>query len=107
MRTTTSEAMTKSFGIVVVACLAVCASDATAGLRLHSARRLSTQFPPTFVGPGVTLTIHEVNEEVAEHEASVLAVSVTLANVGGVPLNARHRDFALTRQASLAESRSS
>ena len=49
--------MTKVLGVLVVACLAVCGVDAAAGPRSRSLHRVSTQLPPTFVGPGVTLAI--------------------------------------------------
>lgn len=88
--------MTKVLGVLVAACLAVCAVDAAAGPRSRSVQRVSTQLPPTFVGPGVTLAIHEVTEDVTAGEAGVLAVSVTLANIGGVPLNLRFRDFVVS-----------
>jgi hypothetical protein len=87
--------MMKPLGILLVACLAVSAVDATAGSRSQSVHRLSAPSPPTFVGPGVTLAIDDVVAEAAAYEPGLIAVSLTLANSSGIALNLHYRDFGL------------
>src|SRR4029079_374453 len=85
--------------LLAVTFLAACVVDPMVGSRSNAAQALSTRSSPRFVGPGVTLAIDDVVDDAAPDEPGVLAVTVTLANAGGVPLNVRYRDFALTAAA--------
>lgn len=83
--------MTKRSGLLAASLVAGVVA-ATAGSRSDAAHGLSTRSPPRFVSPGVTLAIDGVDDDDAEE---VLAVTVTLTNGGGIPLDVRYRNFAL------------
>ena len=91
--------MTRRSTLLAVTFLTACVVDPMVGAHSNAAQALSTPSPPRFVGPGVTLAIDDVVDNAAPDEPGVLAVTVTLANAGGVPLNVRYRDFALTASA--------